>query len=167
MPTCLAHKFVSALHACTQGLVDVDLCGNSISVEGAKALAQGITASTSLAAVALDNNDLREEGARALLQVGVSTQTRIRTHTHTHTRTHTRTRGTHSRASVGQVRSWTLLMCVFSVCMVMQAATSNQGLVLLRMDNTNCSPEVGAHALLHACLNAWSQPYAVLHAQRI
>lgn len=52
-----------------QGLVDVDLCGNNITIEGAKALAQGITVSPSLAAVALDNNDLREEGARTLLQV--------------------------------------------------------------------------------------------------
>ncbi len=53
---------------CRQGLVDVDLSGNLICVEGAKVLAGGIGASTSLAAVALDNNDLREEGGQAFLQ---------------------------------------------------------------------------------------------------
>jgi Ran GTPase-activating protein (RanGAP) involved in mRNA processing and transport len=48
--------------------VDVDLCGNGIGREGAVALAEGVAASGSLAALALDNNDLRDEGAKALLQ---------------------------------------------------------------------------------------------------
>eukprot|EP00983_Pelagomonas_calceolata_P051469 1142426-Pelagomonas_calceolata.AAC.2 len=42
-----------------QGLVDVDLSGNGITSEGAIALAQGVAASQSLAAVLLDNNDIR------------------------------------------------------------------------------------------------------------
>lgn len=49
--------------------MDVDFCGNGVTSVGAIALAAGITASNSLAAVALDNNDLREEGGRALLKV--------------------------------------------------------------------------------------------------
>ena len=54
----------SLLAVCPQALVDIDLSGNGITTQGGKALAGGIAASCSLAAVALDNNDLREEGAQ-------------------------------------------------------------------------------------------------------
>ena len=39
--------------------MDVDLSGNGITSEGAIALAQGVAASKSLAAILLDNNDIR------------------------------------------------------------------------------------------------------------
>lgn len=48
--------------------MDVDLCGNQITVLGIPLLAAGIQASPSLAEISLDNNDLREEGGRALLE---------------------------------------------------------------------------------------------------
>jgi|LauGreSBDMM110SN_4_FD.fasta_scaffold105058_1 hypothetical protein len=51
-----------------QALVDIDLCGNAITVLGIPFLAAGIKASSSLAEVALDNNDLREDGGQALLE---------------------------------------------------------------------------------------------------
>jgi hypothetical protein len=50
--------------------VDVDLSGNGITKEGAAALAGGMAASPSLAALALDNNDVRDEGGKEVLQVG-------------------------------------------------------------------------------------------------
>jgi hypothetical protein len=53
-----------------QGLVDVDLCGNGITKEGAAPLALGVQKSSSLAAIALDNNDLQEDGGKAMLKVG-------------------------------------------------------------------------------------------------
>jgi hypothetical protein len=43
-------------------LVEVDLSGNGICEAGARALAAGIAGSSSLAAVILDNNSIREEG---------------------------------------------------------------------------------------------------------
>ena len=55
-------------------LVDIDLCGNSITVLGIPALAAGIKASSSLAEVSLDNNDLREEGGQALLEAAQSNE---------------------------------------------------------------------------------------------
>ena len=51
-----------------QALVDVDLSGNQISVQGIPFLAAGIKASPSLAEVGLDNNDLREVGGQVLLE---------------------------------------------------------------------------------------------------
>ena len=48
--------------------MDIDLCGNQITVLGIPFLAAGIKGSASLAEVALDNNDLREEGGQALLE---------------------------------------------------------------------------------------------------
>ncbi len=51
-----------------QVLVDIDLCGNQITSQGIEKLAAGIKDSPSLADVALDNNDLREEGGHALLE---------------------------------------------------------------------------------------------------
>lgn len=59
-------EHVAAL-AFTQALVDIDLSGNQISVQGIPFLAAGIKASPSLAEVGLDNNDLREVGGQALL----------------------------------------------------------------------------------------------------
>ncbi len=47
-----------------QGLVDVDLCGNQITLEGLRALCEGVAVCPTLAAVTLDSNDLREEGGR-------------------------------------------------------------------------------------------------------
>eukprot|EP00798_Chlamydomonas_sp_ICE-L_P029024 gene29025-32221_t len=44
------------------------MCGNGISVVGAIELAAGVGASRSLAAISLDNNDVREEGGQALLK---------------------------------------------------------------------------------------------------
>lgn len=44
--------------------VDVDVSGNTITLEGARLLADGVAASTTLAAITLDNNDLREEGGQ-------------------------------------------------------------------------------------------------------
>lgn len=52
----------------TQALGDVDMCGNQITLIGIGPLAAGIAASSSLAAVALDNNDAREEGGQKLLE---------------------------------------------------------------------------------------------------
>jgi hypothetical protein len=49
--------------------VDVDLCGNGITKEGAGPLALGVQKSSSLAAIALDNNDLQEDGGKAMLKV--------------------------------------------------------------------------------------------------
>lgn len=49
-------------------MVDVDLSGNQISMFGAPALAAGIGKSVSLAAIVLDNNDIREEGGKRLLE---------------------------------------------------------------------------------------------------
>ncbi|KAG1657276.1 hypothetical protein FOA52_005470 [Chlamydomonas sp. UWO 241] len=51
-----------------QRLADIDLCGNQITLCGIGALCAGIAKSKSLAVVALDNNDLREEGGRKLLE---------------------------------------------------------------------------------------------------
>lgn len=47
-----------------QGLLDVDLCGNQITLEGLRALCEGVAVCPTLAAVTLDSNDLREEGGR-------------------------------------------------------------------------------------------------------
>jgi hypothetical protein len=52
----------------TQCLADIDLCGNQITLCGIGALCAGIGQSKSLAVVALDNNDLREEGGQKLLE---------------------------------------------------------------------------------------------------
>ncbi|GIL45808.1 hypothetical protein Vafri_2957 [Volvox africanus] len=52
---------------CPQGLVDVDLSGNQITLEGLRGLAEGIASSATLAAIVLDNNDLRTEGGKELL----------------------------------------------------------------------------------------------------
>lgn len=48
----------------TQGLVDVDLSGNQITLEGVRALSEGIATSVTLAGIRMDNNDLREEGGK-------------------------------------------------------------------------------------------------------
>jgi len=51
-------RSASPSHA-LQGLVDVDLSGNGITSEGAALLALGVAESQSLAALVLDNNDIR------------------------------------------------------------------------------------------------------------
>lgn len=52
-----------------QGLVDMDFSGNNITAAGVIIMAAGIAVNTSLAAVNLANNDVRDTGGLALLKV--------------------------------------------------------------------------------------------------
>lgn len=65
--------FTTSSPSPVQGLVDVELGGNAITVAGIKGLDVGIAVSSSIAAVRLNNNDLREEGAQVCTRRTCST----------------------------------------------------------------------------------------------
>lgn len=133
-----------------RGLVDVDLSGNGITSEGAAALAAGVAASESLAAILIDNNDIRCVCACATClcvclcsRVGQSPSTLpcTRTHTRTHTRAsyaHPASPRLHAHARVRAPRA----PREEGGKAMLKAVQDNKGLVACHMENTNTSPQL-------------------------